>query len=92
MFGVNRAPFLELRTLQHLSDDVDAQYPRASDIICNYIAIQMMCLLEHIQSLKAISYPGVTSTHELSWVLPSQMDIQWKKIFLSFCLKSTYIL
>ncbi|XP_043654518.1 uncharacterized protein LOC122620904 isoform X3 [Drosophila teissieri] len=38
-FGVNCAPFLALRTLRQLSEDVHALYPRASRIISDYMYV-----------------------------------------------------
>ena len=36
-FGVNCAPFLAIRVLQQLSQDVSTHLPLASDIISNYM-------------------------------------------------------
>ncbi|XP_070139963.1 uncharacterized protein [Drosophila kikkawai] len=49
-FGVNCAPFLALRTLQQLSDDVNAQYPRASDIISNYMYVDDVLAGAHTEA------------------------------------------
>nr|XP_041632607.1 uncharacterized protein LOC121502841 [Drosophila kikkawai] len=49
-FGVNCAPFLALRTLQQLSDDVNAQYPRASHIISNYMYVDDVLAGAHTEA------------------------------------------
>ncbi|XP_070142318.1 uncharacterized protein [Drosophila kikkawai] len=49
-FGVNCAPFLALRTLQQLSDDVNAQYPRASHIILNYMYVDDVLAGAHTEA------------------------------------------
>ncbi|XP_070141620.1 uncharacterized protein [Drosophila kikkawai] len=49
-FGVNCAPFLALRTLQLLSDDVNAQYPRASHIISNYMYVDDVLAGAHTEA------------------------------------------
>ncbi|XP_070143520.1 uncharacterized protein [Drosophila kikkawai] len=49
-FGVNCAPFLALRTLQQLSDDVNAQYQRASHIISNYMYVDDVLAGAHTEA------------------------------------------
>ncbi|XP_070140460.1 uncharacterized protein [Drosophila kikkawai] len=49
-FGVNCAPFLALRTLQQLSDDVNAQYPRTSHIISNYMYVDDVLAGAHTEA------------------------------------------
>ncbi|XP_070144619.1 uncharacterized protein [Drosophila kikkawai] len=38
-FGVNCAPFLAIRVLQQLAQDIQGQYPLASDIILNFMYV-----------------------------------------------------
>nr|XP_044249383.1 uncharacterized protein LOC123002820 [Drosophila takahashii] len=48
-FGVNCAPFLAIRVLQQLSQDVRDQYPLASDIISNFMYVDDVLAGAHTQ-------------------------------------------
>nr|XP_041631713.1 uncharacterized protein LOC121502377 [Drosophila kikkawai]XP_041633461.1 uncharacterized protein LOC121503259 [Drosophila kikkawai] len=48
-FGVNCAPFLAIRVLQQLAQDIRGQYPLASDIISNFMYVDDVLAGAHTQ-------------------------------------------
>ncbi|XP_070068169.1 uncharacterized protein [Drosophila takahashii] len=63
-FGVNCAPYLAIRVLQQLADDVDQQFPKASHIIRNFMYVDYVLAGSNSQQEAQLPIQELTSNHK----------------------------
>nr|XP_041633547.1 uncharacterized protein LOC121503301 [Drosophila kikkawai] len=86
-FGVNCAPFLAIRVLQLLAQDIRGQYPLASDIISNSTYIDDVLAGAHTQQSAITAYTKrevlsqIAKLFDLGWdqPLPTDLVTQWQE-------------